>query len=359
MKIRELRSRAYRIPFRGEFTTSREVLAWREGILLEMESDEAVGLGEIAPLTPEALAISRAVLARIGPRLIGLEPAAAARTVTGEGVAFDAVRCGLDIAACDLMARAAGLSVASYLGGQPRPVAVNATIAMSDTASALAAAAQAVAAGFKAIKLKVGMMEDARAERARIAAVREAIGSRVRLRLDANRAWSVPRAISTLAMLADLDIEYVEEPIASTNEKDLAAVRRAGPIAIAADESLCIPGAPGRLLANRAADLWVLKPMLLGGLRPALLLAREAEQSGVEAVVTTTIDSGVAIAAALHLAAAIPARRACGLATAPLLASTLVRPAQTASAGIMVCPDRPGLSVEIDEGEAAPYLEAV
>lgn len=359
MKIRGLTWRAYRIPFRRRFANSREVLTWREGLIVRLAAGEAFGLGEVSPLEPQALSVSRAMLAELEPRLIGRDLQAASAAVAEEGVAAAAVRCGLDIAVCDLMARAAGLSVAAYLGGQPRPVAVNATIALSEPASAAAAALEAVEQGFATIKLKVGMMGSAGAERERVAAVRKAIGARARLRLDANRAWSLEQANATLSALAGFDIEYVEEPVASERAEDLAAVRRTAQIPIAADESLCSLQTAERLLALDAADVWVLKPMVLGGLRPAMAIARLAEQNGVDTVVTTTLDSGVAVAAALHLAAAIGTRRACGLATAALLASGLVAPAQEPRAGMMICPATPGLSVEIDEQEAAPYLEAV
>ena len=73
-----------------------------------------------------------------------------------------------------------------------------------------------------------------------------------------------------------------------------------------ADEAVTSLEAGRGLLAAEAADVLVLKPMRLGGLRPALKLAREAADRGVPCIVTTTFDAGVGVAAALQLAAALP-----------------------------------------------------
>ena len=86
---------------------------------------------------------------------------------------------------------------------------VNATIGAADRAGAAAAAAGARAAGFGCVKLKVGVGDDA----GRVAAVRAALGPDVRLRLDANGAWSVEEAVRTIEALAPAGLELVEEPV--------------------------------------------------------------------------------------------------------------------------------------------------
>ncbi len=101
----------------------------------------------------------------------------------------------------------------------------------------------------------------------------------------------------------------------------------------------------------------MLKPMIVGGLRPALQIIDMAVQRHVHTIVTTTIDSGAGIAAALHLAACVEGEMACGLATAELLESDLTSPTPQPHHGHMDCPDTPGLGVAIDEAKAAPYLE--
>ena len=74
-----------------------------------------------------------------------------------------------------------------------------------------------VAAGHTCLKLKVARgdgAEGARADAARLLAVRRAVGPDVRLRADANRRWSLNDALTFGLQVADANLEYVEEPVA-------------------------------------------------------------------------------------------------------------------------------------------------
>ena len=94
----------------------------------------------------------------------------------------------------------------------------------------------------------------------------------------------------------------------------------------------------------------VIKPMVVGGVRPARRIAEMANAAGVAAVVTTTIDGGIGVAAALHLAATLPPDGpACGLATASLLAGDIVAGAPAVREGRMTLPWGSGLGVTLDE----------
>src|SRR5438046_10528255 len=76
MKIARVRWAPYRIPFRAPYTTSLGTLTQREGLVLEMETEDGrVGSGEAAP-APEALGASKAldrVMTAVAPLLVGRE----------------------------------------------------------------------------------------------------------------------------------------------------------------------------------------------------------------------------------------------------------------------------------------------
>ena len=174
----------------------------------------------------------------------------------------------------------------------------------------------------------------------RVAAVREALGERGKLRIDANGAWSLTDAGRALTALAAFDLEYAEQPCASID--DLAALRvalaRAGVnVLIAADESVRKAEDPLRVALAGAADVVVLKVAPLRGVRPALEIAQAC---GLPVVVSSALDTSVGIAAGVALAAALPALPyACGLATTALLAGDVVRPSLDGHRGsIMVGP---------------------
>ncbi len=362
MKIRGLTWRAYRIPFRLTFVTSAAAQTVRTGMIVTLEGEDGLyGLGEIAPLRKGTDRHVADLLGFLEPRLLGIEvdeiPKAVKRLYVSKDVAA-AIRCGLDIAACDLMAKASGVPVAEFLGGRRRSrVPVNATISADTPELAAQAARHAVENGFRCVKLKVGVMRTVAAECELVGAVRDTIGSGVLLRIDANEAWTPAQAISTIRALERFNLEFVEQPVAAYDLQGLKVVREAVVTPIAADEPIINERRSEAFIAGGAVDIVVIKPMVVGGLREAIKIAHSALSSGVESVITTTIDSGVGIAAALHLAAAIEGTRACGLATAELLECDLTSGTPQPVDGMMVCPDTPGLGVEIDEVKSAPYLD--
>jgi o-succinylbenzoate synthase len=362
VKIRRLTWRAYRIPFRRAFVTSGGAQALREGFIVRMEGEGGLyGLGESAPLHSGATRSIGPLLDAVQHRIAGVEADAIPHAIQPLGASAEAaaaIRCGLDIAACDLLAKEAGVPIAELLGGcRRRLVAVNATIAADRPALAAQSARRAVENGFRCVKVKVGMMRNLAAERELVGAVRAAIGADALLRLDANQAWDRDTAIDYIRELERFGLEFVEQPVAARDLEGLAEVHRTVGTLIAADESVRSPEAAKAIIKAGAADLLVIKPMVVGGLRPAREIIDLAAAMGLESVVTTTIDSGVGIAAALHLAASFAGTRACGLATAELLECDLTSATPQPHDGWMACPDAPGLGVEIDEAKAAPYLE--
>jgi len=345
------RATPFAIPLRRPLAAGGRTIGVRHGLLIELRDAHGhVGLGEAAPL-----------------------PAAAAPDWRRE----PALRAALEAAFLDLEARVAGLPLYRHLGGNgDGRVVVNALLDGDECASAAAGrrpvgaccndsaashaagadgaapsrtcvAAQArafVAAGFRCLKLKLDARDPAAAAR-RAAAVREAVGPTVALRADGNAAWSLSDAIALLRALEPFDLEYVEQPVATL--ADLAALRRAVAVPLAADESVSGADAVARLAALAAVDVIVLKPALLGP-RQTLAAAAAARAAGLAVVITSTLDSGVGIAAAAHLAAALGIDRPCGLATAALLAGDLAAPSPVILGGALRLRDAPGLGLELD-----------
>lgn len=148
----------------------------------------------------------------------------------------------------------------------------------------------------------------------RVAAVREVFDGKIRI--DANAGWDVDTAIAAIPLLdkAARGLEYVEQPVPAVHE--LAKVRRAVNVPIAADESIRRADDPYRVAEQRAADLIVCKVQPLGGVRACLRLADEL---GLPVVVSSALESSVGIAAGVALAASLPSlNHACGLATVQL-----------------------------------------
>lgn len=216
-----------------------------------------------------------------------------------------------------------------------RPVArrdrvpVNVTIPVVDPIEAhrLARVGGARTAKVKVADPGVTLAQDA----ARLEAVRDALGPDAHIRVDANAAWDLETARRAIPMLdrAAGGLEYVEQPVASL--EDLAAVRRAVGVPIAADELVRRAEDPLRVARAGAADLLVMKVQPLGGVRRCLDLTAEA---GLPVVVSSALESGIGLSAGVALAAALPELPfACGLATGALLTADLADPPLRAEDG--------------------------
>ncbi len=356
-----LRWRPFRLPMRQRFEAAHGVQDAREGFLVQLVTGEGVtGTGEASPMPSLGHGTIEDVL-----RLLDVSGASLLdeSTEVPDGPGALALRCALDVARLDLRGRIEGRSVASLLGeGVPAEwVQVNAVIGSGEPAEVAEYARTAWVAGYRVLKLKVGtrgLDEDV----ARVAAVREACPDAV-LRLDANGAWSPEQALEAVAALAPSRIELLEQPVAASAVEALARVRERSPMRIGADEAVVDPHLLAQVLDLNAADLVVLKPMMLGGLTAAAEVARRAFERGIGAFVTTTFDSSIGTAAALHLAASLSWDAAHGLGTGEHLAADVTASTLLATGGRMALPSGPGLGVEVSEGAldavaTGPWVEA-
>ena len=332
----ELRLRAPLFTAHGEMRERTGFVVWIDD-----------GCGEACPLpwfgTEDAaecvgaLAAAAGILGRLSPPRTMADIALPALLD-----ATPAARHGIELALLDLVAQRRGVPLRRLLDANAADaVSVSALLNAREPAALAREARAATDEGFGTVKLKVahGPIEE---DLARAAVVRDAAGPKTRLRLDANAGWSEATALNALRRLARLDVELCEQPVA-----DVAALRRlrgATPIAIAADES--VPRANGELFD--AVDAVVLKPMVLGGLLPALRWAQCAREHGLRTVVTTSLDGAIARLGAAQLAAALlgggPMPDA-GLATGRLLANDVCEDPAPPQRGRIALPSTPGLGM--------------
>jgi L-Ala-D/L-Glu epimerase len=329
--IRRVEVIPYALRFREPYVTARGRLERRELVLLRLtDSDGVEGLGETTAL---ALRGGRA-LAEIVSELEEFqwdEPYA-------ESISPEA-RCAIETALLDIELRRTGHV------GTADPVPVNATLSAGPPASVAAAAEEWRALGFETFKLKVGASEDA----GQVSAVRDALGDEARIRIDANGAWSVEEARSRLAELEPLGIELCEQPVATL--EDMAEVRGASEIPIAADESVITRADADRARELDACDLATIKLAKVGGPGAA------AEDWGLPIYLSSALEGPVGIAAAAYTASRLerPAGVAHGLATQLLFSETIAARGPEIREGMLCPPEGPGLGVEIDEGALARH----
>ncbi len=307
------------------------------------DADGVSGYGEAAPLQPyDGVSIERVqrALERYIPVLAhskdmnGAQLIEACRKVEDLPAALAAI----DLALWDRAGRRAGKPVAALLSDAPAPrVPVNATLSALDRTGAAEQAAQAVAEGFRCLKVKVGVGDDA----GRVAAVRAAAGPETALRLDANGAWSVEEAVRAIEALSPAGLELVEEP--AHGLEAVREVRERVAVRVAIDETATEHGA----LGAGVADAVCLKISRCGGISSLIAAATLVRASGAEVYLASTLDGPLGVAAALHAAAALASRgplAPCGLATLGLF-EDLENPLP-ARKGEIALPTVGGLGVE-------------
>ncbi len=366
MKIIDIQWQTYRLPFLHKFHTAHGVMDTREGMIVQVTTNEGVtGVGEIAPL-PTFSGGSLADACLLLPELNGhlyhttlyeaLEQLAEVQVSTKSASTL----CGLEIALLDALGKTTDCSVSTLLSPAhftPRTsVPVNAVISGKATMTATEAALHAKKNGFPCVKLKVGLGLSIREEAERIATVRNAIGPTIHLRLDANEAWQLEEAIAILSQCVPYDIQYIEQPMKAHDLVGMHTLRQEIPIPIAVDEAVHDLESVYLVLDNDVADILVIKPQLAGGLRIAQQMIQAASERGVDSVITSTIEAGIGLTAELLLAAASPqVTLECGLATLPLLADDLLVEELLVRDGFLTVPTGPGLGVELDQNALDRY----
>lgn len=323
-----------------------------DSTLVQVETDDGrSGFGEVCPLGPAYLPAYaegvRAGLAVLGPHLLGEDPRDLDRLNRRMDAAMKGhpyVKSGIDVACWDLLGQAAGLSVATLLGGRCgedfvlyRAISQDAPDAMAERVAAYRAE------GYRRFQLKVGGAPET--DVARIRAVRAVLEESDALVADANTGWLAHEAARVVRGVRDVDV-YVEQPCAGYEE--CLSIRRRTDHPFVLDET--IDGIPVLLRAagDRAMDVVNLKISKLGGLTRTRQARDLCVSLGIAMTIEDTWGGDVATAAIAHLAHSTPPQL---LFTATDFNSYVtVSTAEGAPRrrhGRMAAPDRPGLGVTV------------
>src|SRR3954466_12028297 len=244
-----------------------------------------------------------------------------------------AARSAIDAALHDLQGK---LVARPWLRGRGRPRGgppTSWTIWLGDPDD-MGARAEKVRGRFKRLKLKLGARDGRDVERVR--AVRDAV--EVPLQVDVNEAWSLDEALDALPQLAELGVEYCEQPLPA-GDPGGPQLKQASPIPIYVDED-CHTLADVAACAERAHGINI-KLAKSGGIREAVRMAHAARALGLHVMLGCMVESGLGIAAAAQVASLCDHVDLDGNL---LLADDPWRGVQFVD-GVQLPPDEPGLGV--------------
>jgi L-alanine-DL-glutamate epimerase-like enolase superfamily enzyme len=327
------------------------------GIVRIGTSSGITGVGEISMIwNGDGAALCSVVNDVIAPTLLGLDVfnINRAHQLMGTAVQFsraaNPAKAAIDMALYDIAGKLLDTPVYNILGGRVRdavPLSMSIHIASID--EMISQAKEAIRRGFKGVKIKIGI--DPTHDLEAVTAIRDGLGPKVTIRVDANMGWRCRReALLMIEKLAPLCIHSVEQPLPADRIEDLAWLRDASPIPIMVDESVWGPDDAWRVIDARAADIINVYVSEAGGLRNAARIFAMAETAGIACTIGSMPELGIGTAAQMHLAVSMPEllgpSDVCGtLYNAESLVEGLL-PINDGFAGV---PPGPGLGVTLDE----------
>ena len=362
LPIRRVDAIPVALPLKKPMKMAGVSIAHAENLLVRIEAaDGTVGWGEAASaptMTGDTLGSLVAAVRYLAPGLIDrdawMRPALCGSlraALMGNSGAHSAI----EMALLDLAGQASGLSLIDLLGGARRTeVAPMWLLGNATPEDDIAEARAKENEGFHFFKLKIGVKPLAD-EIAGTLSVRAALGPDVPLCADANCGLSVANARRYADETRAANLLFLEQPLGHADLTGLAALTRAAPIPIGADEGIHSL-ADVEAHARAGAGGLSLKLIKLGGMSATLEAARLAERLGLSVNIAAKIaESSIASAATTHLAGAVPTIDWGVSLTHFYLAEDLVRQPLPLGEGAVSLPTGPGLGIEVDEDAVARF----
>jgi len=261
----------------------------------------------------------------------------------------------MEMACIDLACRILGLPMYTYLGGAVQDsVVFNGWIGMLPPDEAAAEARRWLTAGFRSAKIKVG--SGVEADRDRVAAVRDAVGSAMKLRIDANCQYDAETSLRLCRLVKPFDLQLFEQPTAQHDLEGMARVRREGGIPVMADESVSDYRSLLAVIKAEAADFVKFGIKQAGGVLRAARMLATAEAAGLPVVIGHGFGLDPSTIAEVMLAASsrnvLPGLECVG----PLkVVDTVATTRLDISSGSLALPPGPGVGVSLDESKLERY----
>jgi L-alanine-DL-glutamate epimerase-like enolase superfamily enzyme len=291
----QVSSRAVTLQLAETFVISRSARDEETVLQVEVTSSGVRGFGEAAPIAryEESAESAQAYVDEVAGEL-GDDPFALEALLARLPQREFAARAAIDAALHDLQGKLLGRPVHQLLGLPRYGPPTSWTIWLGDPDD-MGARAEKVRGRYKRLKLKLGARDGRDVERVR--AVREAAD--VPLQVDVNEAWTLDEALDALPQLAELGVEYCEQPLPAGDDGG-PALKERSPIPIYVDED-CHTLADVAQCAARAHGINV-KLAKSGGIREAVKMVHAARALGLGCMLGCMVESGLGIAAGAHVA---------------------------------------------------------
>lgn len=353
MIITEAKAWLERLPLKKPYTISYDTFFDTRIVMLQITlADGTIGIGSANPFeevvgeTPEQTLVL--LQNEWCNRLAGLDINHFESFIDQVGPSLShnpGTLAAIDIALHDAWARLQGKPLAALLGQVMDGLPTSITIGIKPPCEALAEAMEYVAQGFTILKIKTG--SDVQADIETVLSIREAVGKKVQLRVDANAGYDIAALMKFYAETKDAVVELIEQPLPAGEEKALQTLPEALRRMLIADESLTgLEAAQQLCVTPLPFGVFNIKLMKCGGIKAAGKIALLAKDHGIPIFWGCNDESRASIAAALHTAYSCAATRYLDLDGYFDLERDVVKGGFRVEEGKMLVSEQPGLGIE-------------
>ncbi len=370
MRIEEIQIFPLRIPFKKSAGIASFEYPYCESMLVKVRAGKCVGYGEAVTdpvFTGETVeSILAAIKNFLGPVVLDSNPFSLHEIhdkMDRALVKNTAAKAGIDMACLDLVGKATGEAVYTLLGGEFNSKIVEVPeILLGPLNEVLKCCEEAVARGVRSLKVKVGGAFNEDVEKVR--RIREAVGDKIELRLDANQGWrNYWTALKIIKSMEKYDVSMVEQPLTALDLIGCARLRKLTGVPIMLDESVHGVNDALSAIELEACDVISVKVMKAGGLLRIKELVEFCSAFGMPCHMGTSWETEVGWAANLSLIKGLP-----GIKLWDAYSPTQIYWGTTASIGtpikssvqdgipLVKVPEGPGLGTAIDESTVTHHL---
>lgn len=355
--VRDIDVRVVELPLRKQWKIALYAAKTRAHAVVRVRTEDGVvGYGEVSPspafMGETGYTAELAIKKYLAPAIVGQDIFAIDAVHDAMDAAIYgnfAAKSAIDIALYDCMGKTLGVPVYQLLGGKVREqAALSWVIGMQDLAGSIEEARQHVDLGYKVIKIKVGNSPEQ--DYAAVKGIREALGDKAILRLDANQGYDCRTAAAVFSRLEEFSLESIEQPVRRWDIEGMKYVRNCLRTPVMADESVSSLHDVMTVIRARAAEIVNLKVGKVGGLSVAKKIAAALEIAGLTATAGSNLEVGIGSAASVHFVLStanltLPHDMMIG---GPLHDRDLITSGLTVRDGCVSCSEAPGLGVEVD-----------
>lgn len=324
-----------------------------DNVFVRLRTEDGVtGLGETSPYSPvtsETQQTDVAMAPTLADLVRGRDPFTLAKIVDDMDVCSPhttSIKAAFEMALWDICGKIAGLPIYCLLGKYRDSFDTDKTIFI-DTPTAMAEAArEVVRQGFRTVKVKVGESPEIDIERLRV--VREAVGSDIAIRIDANQGWSPAQAVRSLHGIETYHIQACEQPVPHWDMEGLRYVRDHSSVPIMADESVHSPHDAIEAIRKNAVDLINIKLMKTGGILNAVRVAQIAAAADIQCMLGCMNETSLGLTAAAHVIASQKNLIYADLDSYLFAVSNPIIGGMEIRQGTVYLPTTPGLGLDID-----------